>query len=176
MKKKTWVVTFPTYTLPRKSVCFYNISSLKTLKAARIISWKSGRMPKSSPISPRASWNCQWMTPVCKTLIFLNVGCFAAPHPLFGVAIRWPRSSIVFPEHSIISLLCVSFESGLCFYLLDLWVEFLEKSSCEGVCSVHSLTRALEVHTNKVLGTRIEPTILSLSCVTTTETSPVIHN
>lgn len=59
----------------------------------------------------------------------------------------------------------MSFESGLCYYLLDILLELLEKSSWEGVCSVHSPICALEVNTNRLVGIRTEQNILSLSCI-----------
>lgn len=52
IKKKTWVVTFANKSEFAPIQKAYIISHI--LKAARIISRKSGLMPKSSPISPRA--------------------------------------------------------------------------------------------------------------------------
>lgn len=81
-----------------------------------------------------------------------------------------------FSAHFTIVPLFVSFESDFCYYLLDLWLKFLEKSSWKAVYSFHPLIGALESNTNKRLRTKPEQIILSLSCVATIKTSFVIHN
>lgn len=99
-----------------------------------------------------------------------NVSYFSASYPIFGVACRWPQSSTVFPEHSMISPFFVSFESDFCYYLLDLWLKFLEKSSWKAVCSFHSLICALESNKNKRLR------VSYFDCEATIKISFVIHN
>lgn len=59
----------------------------------------------------------------------------------------------------------MSFDSGLCCYLLAILLEFLKKSSWEGVFYAHSPICALEVDTNRLVRIRTEQNILSLSCI-----------
>lgn len=138
-------------------------------------------MPKPSPISPGASWTCQWMTPVCKTFI-----CSLAQCELLLGLIPALRCSL----YLITVLNCFSRTfyhfSLICFFwtqfpLLSsgLWLKFLEKSSRECVCSFHCHICALGEgggNINKRLRAKTEQAISSLSCVATIKTSLMIHN